>query len=96
MNAEQKELFRLVLLRVLDTNRTRFGLGVVALGHHLAPFAFNPGNCGGQETFHAAIADALDYFTTKQMVEEAGKQISAENRAWRITATGIAFLDERS
>ena len=40
MNAEQRELFRLALLRVLDANHTRYGLGVAALCHLAGLFGF--------------------------------------------------------
>src|SRR4030095_1075949 len=33
MNPQQRELFRLALLRVLDANQTRYGLGLTALAH---------------------------------------------------------------
>jgi len=93
MNAEQKELFRKALLRVLDANRTRFGLSVVALSFQLGQFGFTPQNSGGVEALKEAIQDELDYLAGKQLVEEAQKTISAENRAWRLSPTGFAFVD---
>ncbi len=96
MNAEQKELLRLAILRVMDANRTRFGLGIVAIGYHLNQFGFSAGNCGGQEKYAELLADEIDYLTSKQLVEEVAKTVSRENRAWRLTSEGIAFLDQRS
>ena len=40
MNAEQKELFREAVLRVLDMNRTRFGLPATAIRLHVGQFGF--------------------------------------------------------
>ena len=40
MNAEQKELFRLAVLRVFDANRSRFGLGGEAVRHLAGLFGF--------------------------------------------------------
>jgi len=88
MNAEQKELFRLAVLRVFGANRTRFGLSVEAARHLAGLFGFVfPGR---EET-----AEAIAYLAGKQFLEEVAKRISPENRAWRITGPGIAFLDEQ-
>lgn len=96
MNAEQKELFRKAILRVLDANRTRYGLGIVAIAHALTIYSFTIANFSGDaKAFHDAIADAIQYLTDKGFVEEAMKGISKENRAWRITDAGIAFIDEQ-
>ena len=95
MNPEQTELLDLALLRVMDANRTRYGLGLVALAHHLRPFGFHAANGGGPQAFLERVADRLEYLTNKGMVEEATKTLSRENRAWRITPTGIRYLDER-
>ena len=95
MNAEQKELFRKAILRVLDEQRTRYGLGIVALGFHVRKFGFSAANFESDKEFHDAFADALQYLDDKHLVEEALKSVSKENRAWRITGTGIAFVDEQ-
>lgn len=95
MNAEQKELFHLAVLRVLDANRTRYGLTATTIGFHLAQFGFTPGNGGGAEKFAERIADTLEYICNKQCAEEVTKTLDAANRAWRITPTGIAHIDER-
>jgi hypothetical protein len=93
MNSERKELFRLAILRVLDEQRTRFGLGIVALAFHLRKFGFTAADFGDEGKFFEAIADDLEYLTNKNFVEEVLKQVSKENRAWRITKAGIAFVD---
>jgi len=93
MEAQQKELFRKAILQVMDSNRTRYGLGVVALGHHLPMFGFNQSMFPNVKAFRDAILDELQYLEDKHLVEEALKVVSRENRAWRISDTGIAFLD---
>ncbi|HEY4414482.1 MAG TPA: hypothetical protein VGO57_02225 [Verrucomicrobiae bacterium] len=95
MNSQEKELFRLALLRVLDSNRTRYGLGVVAIAHALRLFSFTAANFSGDaKQFHDAIADEIQYLTDKGLIEEAMKAISPENRAWRIASEGIALVDK--
>jgi hypothetical protein len=94
MNPESKELFRLALLRVLDANQTRYGLSLVAMGHHLTQFSFGVANFKGDAAaFHAAIEEEIQYLADKGLAEEALKVISRENRAWRITRAGVAFVD---
>ena len=96
MTPERKENFRLAILRVMDANRTRFGLGIVALGHALRNWGFNAGDFGGEmKAMYEAIADELQYLGDKGLIEEALKVISKDNRAWRITEKGIGFIDER-
>ncbi|HSM84605.1 MAG TPA: hypothetical protein VLT16_00580 [Candidatus Limnocylindrales bacterium] len=87
MNAEQKELFRKGILRVLEANNTRFGLGVPAVCHSLAVFGF-------PDPSAADVQDGIEYLAGKGLVDEVMKYISRENRAWRISQKGIAFLDE--
>ena len=96
MNPEQKEFFRLAILRVLDLNRTRYGLGTVALVHHLAQFDYSSRKFGGDmKAFESELMDALQYLTDKGLIEEALKVVSRENRAWRITTDGIAYIDSQ-
>jgi hypothetical protein len=85
MNAEQKELFRMALLRVLEANPTRFGLGVAAVGHHMVLFGFpNPPQ--------VSIGAELQYLEDKGLITQVLKGISPNNRAWRITAAGQDFI----
>ena len=85
MNSERRELFRLALLRVLDANHTRFGLGLPALGHWAASFGFpNP--------LASELERELQYLEDKAHVAPVLKGISPENRAWRITAAGRDYL----
>ena len=88
MNAAQQELFDLALLRVLDANRTRFGLGLAAVGHLTIEFGFpNPAA--------DLLADRIDYLASKGLVEEVLKHINKANRAWRITAAGLDYVDQK-
>jgi len=89
MNAQNRELFRLALLRLLDANHTRFGLTVPALCHLLPMFGFARAN---PEMTEAEI----EYLADKGQVALVFKPISPENRAWRITAEGRDFLAELS
>lgn len=86
MNAEQTELFDKAILKVLDANRTRYGLTRAAIGHLTAQFGF--ANPDGED-----ILDRLDYLVKKKLVEEVSKLIGNANRAWRITEDGMSFID---
>lgn len=89
MNGEQRERLRLALLRVLEANNTRFGLGAPALQHLVEGFGF----VGvGLEV----VKDEVDYLVRKELVVEVLKVVSRENRCWRITEVGVGFLDARN
>jgi hypothetical protein len=88
MTPEQQELFDLAILRVLDANRTRFGLGLTAVAHLLAPFGFPSPNAD-------TVSDRVDYLTGKNLVEEVLKTVNRANRAWRITTAGIDYVDQK-
>lgn len=85
MTTEQRELFRLAILRVLDANPTRFGLGRSAIAHNMAVFGF-------QSPTTDDLTAELQYLEDKKLITEALKSISPENRAWRITAEGRDFI----
>lgn len=85
MNPQNRELLRLALLRVLDANSTRYGLGLEALRHLAASFGFYLPESDRVEA-------ELRYFEDKGLATQIVKQISPENRAWRITAAGRDFL----
>jgi hypothetical protein len=88
MNAEQKELFRKAVLEVLSANPSRRGLPASAIAHHLGMYGFP--DCKMDD-----LLDALDYLERRDpaLVDQALKVISKENKAWRITENGEAFLD---
>jgi hypothetical protein len=88
MNSQQKELFRMACLRVFAANDTRFGLGIEAVCHLASRFGFASPDMRETE-------EATHYLARKNLIEEVPKPISPENRVWRITGAGIAFLDER-
>jgi len=95
MTAQQKELFHLAILRVLDSNRTRFGLGMVAIGHHLPQFGFGLSSFDCEKEWFEELSNAIDYLTSKRLVEEVLKHVDRANRAWRITTEGIDYVDQR-
>lgn len=88
MTPAQQELFDLAILRVLDANRTRFGLGADAIRHLLAQFGF-------PAPAPDLILDRIDYLVRKELAEEVLKVANQSNRAWRITTAGINHVDER-
>ena len=85
MNAAQRELFRQAILRVLDANNTRFGLGAEAFDLYLGIYNF-PSPAG------SGLAAELQYLADKGFVALVNKEVSPENRAWRITAAGRDYL----
>ena len=88
MSTEQTELFRKAILQVLSANPTRRGLPASAIAHHIGMFGFPNVNMD-------TLRDELDYLERRDpaLVEQALKIISRENKAWRITDAGEAFLD---
>jgi len=88
MIPEQLELFRKAVLNVLSANPSRRGLPSSAIAHHMAMFGFPSPRTD-------ELLDALDYLERRDpaLIEQALKVISKENKAWRITAAGEAFLD---
>ena len=89
MNAEQQELFDLAILRVLDANRSRFGLGLDGIGHLVAQYGFTAPDKN-------LLADRVDYLTRKALTEEVVKTVNKANRAWRITEAGINHVDNHA
>lgn len=87
MNATTTELFDLAILRVLDANRTRYGLTIAATAHLIAQFGF-PG--ADQEI----IKDRIEVLVGKELVEEVSKLIGAANRAFRLTDAGLQFVND--
>jgi hypothetical protein len=88
MTTEQLELFRKALLRVLSANPSRHGLPSSAIAHHMGIFGFPSPRTDD-------VLDALDYLERRDppLIDQALKIISKENKAWRITPAGEAFLD---
>lgn len=73
MNSQQKELFRLALLRALHANQTRFGLSAEALRHLVSPFGFH--RLDARETERELL-----YLEDKGLIVELAKTVSPENR----------------
>lgn len=85
-----KEIFRNALLKLLEEAKgLRFGMGVLALQAHLIRFAF-------PNAPEAEVIDELCYLVSKGLVEEVPRQVNRENRTWRITQAGIAYVDENN
>lgn len=89
MNPEQRELFRLAILRVLDANNTRFGLGRSAIAHTTGIFGFPSPKT-------EELTAALQYLEGKKLIYEVLKGISPENQAWKITAEGTDFVAQQT
>ncbi len=87
MNAEQREVFRDLVLRAFKMARG-CGLSLVTLEITLK-------NCG----FHRVEAEEMEaevrYFIDKGFVAEVVKSHSVGNRIWRITANGVDDLERR-
>lgn len=79
----------MAILRVLDANRTRFGLGLDAVGHLIVQYGF-------QSPKQELLADRVDYLARKELVEEVAKTMNKANRAWRITEVGINHVDNHA
>ena len=84
MHSEQRELFRIALLRVLDSNNTQYGLELTALAVLVSRYGFR--------VKPEEVATEILYLADKQHVALVVKTISPENRAWRITADGRDYL----
>ncbi len=80
MTSASRELFRLALLRVMDANTTAHGLGAHALATLVIQYGFR---VTVEETQHE-----LRYLEDKGYVSVPPKNISPENKTWRITAAG--------
>ena len=83
-----KEIFHAALLKIMDANRTRFGLQAPVLALHLRALAVG--------ATPDEIVQALEYFGSRPapLVEETRPEIDRENRAWKITAEGIRYVDQ--
>jgi hypothetical protein len=81
---QDREQLRLSLLRFLDANPTRYGLGTELL----LQMARNEGR---PALTKAEVEAELLYLADKDYAMEALKGVSPENKAWRLTATGRDF-----
>jgi hypothetical protein len=81
-------IFHGALLKIMDTNRTRFGLQAATLLLQLRGVAI--------VATEEEVAQALDYLGNRPapLVEETRPEIDRENRAWRITEEGIRYVDQ--
>jgi hypothetical protein len=83
-----KEILHGALLKIMDANRTRFGLQAATLMLQLRGEAIIAGK--------DEVIQALDYLgsRTPPLVQETRPEIDRENRAWIITGGGIRYVDE--
>lgn len=84
MNPLQRENYRRAILLVLDANASPYGVGLPALRLLVQHYGFYP-------TDVETLAE-LTYLADKGFIIEVQKQLSPENRQYRITATGRDFL----
>ena len=90
INREMQENFQVALLRVLEANTSRFGLGVPALSLLVNQYGFTP---KAEE-----VVSAMDYLEDAEngLVRSVEKgQMHPANRAWKVTAKGTNWLRER-
>lgn len=87
MNATDREQLRLSLLRFLDSNKGRFGLGA----RLLLQMARSEGGDVQIEDIHAE----LQYLQDKGLVIQIEKVISPELRSWRISGPGRDLIAPR-
>jgi hypothetical protein len=83
-----KEILHAALLKIMDANRTRFGLQAATLALQLRGEAITASK--------EEIIQALDYLgsRTPPLIEETRPEIDRELRAWKITGEGIRYVDE--
>lgn len=84
MNAEELELLREAILRVLAANKTPFGVPIEAVRLRVYHLGFS--------VDRDQLLPELDYLVDKGLVALKDKTISPEVRAWRITAAGRDYL----
>lgn len=83
MNANEREQLRLSLLRYLDENPTRFGLGLPLLAQRARAEGF---------PVDAQMLDAeMLYLEDAKLITQTAKVLSPENRTFRITKEGRDF-----
>ena len=88
INPDNLELFDQAILRVLQSNNTRFGLSPQAIGFFCRSYGFNP-----EQT---QTTDRLEYLAGKNLALEVPKVIGQSIRAWKITDAGRLYLDEHN
>ena len=84
LTAQQREVFRIDLLRVLEGNSTLFGSGAGPMAGHMRLYGFDPSP--------SEVLLEILYLVDKGLVAPVDKSISPENRTWRLTAAGRDYL----
>lgn len=85
MNPIEREQLRLSLLRFLEENPTKMGMGAGLL----LQMARSEGR---SELTRAEVLAELQYLSDKGFVADVAKSISPENRCYRITGQGRDFI----
>jgi hypothetical protein len=86
---QQRELLQISICKVLDANRSRFGMPLDAITLHTAS------SWGFPKVKREDVEAELDYLVAKGLVEVVSKTLEPANRAWRLTASGRDYLSER-
>lgn len=90
MNPEQREQFRLSLLRYLEENPSqRFGLGMPLLKQRARAEGFLAGMTDADA--HTALDAELLYLEDAKFIVQVAKAVSPELRTFRITKEGRDF-----
>lgn len=84
MSPQQRELFRKAIVNVIEANDTMFGLSEDAIRLFVGRFGFHPAP--------EELRKELHYLAGKGLIESPAKEVSPENRAYRITAAGMDFM----
>jgi hypothetical protein len=89
MNVTAAELDH-ALLKVLDSNRTRYGLNAAALIFRLRSL-----DIVAKED---ELVIRLEYLSARMpaLVEEVRPEINRQNRVWKISNDGIGYVDEHN
>jgi len=90
MSPEQTELFHLGILRVLDQNGTRFGLGIEAIRMRLTPMGFTATAGDTNKALEYLEDPAIGFVATIHR-----GHFNPANQTWKITAPGTNELRRR-
>ena len=88
MTPQEREALRLTLLRLLNSNRTDYGMAKTLLLAVAKPQGFSG-------LTRDMVGDELEYLEQKGFVVRVPKPISPELTTWKISAAGRDFLAER-
>jgi hypothetical protein len=87
LSPENRQLMRLAILRVLDSNNTRFGLSTDAIVAHIIRY--------GHREHRDVVEQEIHYLFDKGLVGRVTQLVSPELRLWMIHANGRDYLAEQ-